>query len=81
MGSGQLILRLSPEGQDISSLVGDSGGLKEQNALGQEEDTHRKQEVRKRKRKTRKKNRKHGTHIKQEMDRMQGVGNKQEKGR
>lgn len=47
MGSGQLILRLSPdcEDQDVSYRVGDPVGLKDQDALGQEEETHRKQEV------------------------------------
>lgn len=64
MGSGQLILRLSPdsEDQDVSYRVGDPVGLKDQDALGQEDEAHRKQEVGKTGgKKEEEKPRKHGT--------------------
>lgn len=49
VGSGQLILRQSPdcEDQDVSHRVGDLVGLKDQDALRQEEETDWKKEVQK----------------------------------
>lgn len=84
MGSGQLILRLSPdcEDQDVSYRVGDPVGLKDQDALGQEEETHRKQEVGKTGwEKEEEKPRKHETWKWTESRKQEGGSRKQRKGR